>query len=205
MIAMEKGDATRRAIVERAIGLASEVGLEGLTIGSLATELHLSKSGLFAHFHSKEALQIQVLARAASVFVEHVVRPALKAARGEPRMRALFERWLGWGRSRPLPGGCLFVQTAVELDDRPGPVRNQLVEFQRQWLDVIATTFKKGVEAGAFRGDADPDQFAHDLYGVMLAYHHAARLLRDPLAERRARHAFEALLAAARAAAQLSD
>lgn len=200
---MRKGEVTRLAILDRAIRLASEVGLEGLTIGELANDLELSKSGLFAHFRSKEALQGQVLAHAAAVFVENVVRPALKAARGEPRMRALFERWLGWGRSRPLPGGCLFVQSAVELDDRPGPVRDQLVEFQRQWLDVIATTFKKGVEAGAFRGDADPDQFAHDLYGVMLAYHHASRLLHDPLAERRARRAFEALLAAARSGVEL--
>ncbi|MGH7539014.1 MAG: TetR/AcrR family transcriptional regulator [Gemmatimonadales bacterium] len=195
---MRKGEGTRQAILERATHLASEVGLDGLTIGVLATDLDLSKSGLFAHFQSKAALQIQVLEHGASVFVESVVRPALRAPRGEPRLRALFERWLDWARSSTLPGGCLFVQAAVELDDRPGPVRDRLVEFQRQWLDVIATTLRKGIESGAFRPDADSDQFAHDLYGVMLAYHHASRLLRDPRAADRARHAFDALLAGAR-------
>lgn len=195
---MRKGDATHRTILDRATGLASKVGLEGLTIGALATELDLSKSGLFAHFQSKEALQLQVLDHGAAVFVEKVVRPALAVARGEPRMRTLFEGWLDWARSSPLPGGCLFVQASVELDDRPGPVRDRLVEYQRQWLDVIATSLRKGIEAGAFRRDADAMQFAHDLYGVMLAYHHASRLLHDPQAETRARRAFDALLAAVR-------
>ena len=195
---MRKGDSTHQAILNRATGLASRVGLEGLTIGALAAELDLSKSGLFAHFHSKEALQVQVLDHGAGVFVENVVRPALSAPRGEPRMRALFDRWLEWARSTPLSGGCLFVQAAVELDDQPGLARDRLVAYQRQWLDVIATSLQKGIDAGAFRRDADTLQFAHDLYGVMLAYHHASRLLRDPQAETRARRAFDALLAAAR-------
>jgi len=195
---MRRGDTTHNAILDRATGLASKVGLEGLTIGALATELNLSKSGLFAHFQSKQTLQVQVLDHGAAVFVENVVRPALAAPRGEPRLRALFDRWLDWARSSPLPGGCLFVQATVELDDRPGPARDRLVAYQQQWLDVIATTVKKGIEVGAFRRDADPMQFAHDLYGVMLAYHHASRLLHDPEAETRARRAFDALLSAAR-------
>ncbi len=116
-----KGAITRQAVLERATQLASRVGLGGLTIGSLADELELSKSGLFGHFRSKEALQIQILDHAAARFVESVVRPALREPRGEPRMRALFERWLDWGRSSPMPGGCLFVAAATELDDRPGP------------------------------------------------------------------------------------
>jgi len=194
---MRKGELTHQAILERATGLASEVGLEGLTIGALAGDLRLSKSGLFAHFHSKEALQLQVLEHGAAVFVERVVRPALAQPRGAPRMRALFERWLDWSQSSPLPGGCLFVQAAVELDDRPGPVRDRLVHFQRQWLGVIATSMELGIQAGAFHNVADPEQFAQDLYGVMLAYHHASRLLRDPRAEARARRAFDALLHAA--------
>ncbi len=195
---MRKGDATRQAILDRATGLASTVGLEGLTIGALAAELDLSKSGLFAHFQSKEALQLQVLDHGAAVFVGNVVRPALAAPRGEPRIRALFDRWLNWSRSSPLPGGCLFVQATVELDDRPGPARDRLVEYQRQWLNVIATSLQMGIEAGAFRRDADAMQFAHDLYGVMLAYHHASRLLHDPQAETRAGRAFDALLSAVR-------
>lgn len=198
---MRRGDFTRQAILERAAGLASKVGLEGLTIGVLANELNLSKSGLFAHFHSKEALQLQVLEHGAAVFVERVIRPALAEPRGEPRLRALFDRWLDWSQSSPLSGGCLFVQAAVELDDRPGLVRDRLVGFQRQWLDVIATSVQKGIDAGAFRDDADPEQFAQDVYGVMLAYHHAARLLRDSRAEARARRAFDTLLAAVRGTA----
>jgi AcrR family transcriptional regulator len=197
---MRKGALTRQSILERATGLASKLGLEGVTIGALATELDLSKSGLFAHFHSKEALQLQVLEYGATQFLEHVIRPSLAEPRGEPRLRALFERWLDWSQSSPLPGGCVFVQAAVELDDRPGPVRDRLVGFQRQWLGVLATSLQKGIDAGAFHADADPEQFAQDVYGVMLAYHHASRLLQDPRAEARARRAFDALLAAARGA-----
>lgn len=175
------------------------MGLEGLTIGALAADLDLSKSGLFAHFRSKEALQIQVLEHGAELFAERVLRPALAAPRGEARMRALFDRWLEWVRSSFMPGGCLFVQASTELDDQPGPVRDRLADIQRQWLDVIATSFRKGIEAGAFRREADPGQFAYDASGVMLAYHHASRLLQDPRAEAHARTAFDALLAAARA------
>ena len=193
---MGKGEATRQVILDRATALASEVGLTGLTIGQLADDLHLSKSGLFGHFQSKEALQIQVLEHGAASFVEQVVRPALGAARGLPRLRALFERWLAWDAS--LPGGCVFVAASSELDDRPGPVRDRLIDFQRQWIDVLATSFLKAIEVGDVAADADPAQFAHDLYGIMLAWHHSARLLGDPAAERRARRAFEALLAAAR-------
>jgi AcrR family transcriptional regulator len=189
-----KGADTRNAVLERAIALASRVGLGGLTIGTLAEELNLSKSGLFGHFKSKEALQIQVLDHAAARFVEAVVRPALAQPRGEPRVRSLFHRWLDWARSSPMPGGCLFVAAATELDDKEGPVRDRLQQLQREWLGVIATSFRKGSEEGHFPEDADPDQFAHDLYGVMLAYHHAHRLLRDPKAEARARHAFQKLL-----------
>ena len=189
-----KGADTRHAVLERAVALASRVGLGGLTIGTLAEDLQLSKSGLFGHFRSKEALQIQVLDHAASRFVEAVVRPALSQPRGEPRLRSLFHRWLDWARSSPMPGGCLFVAAATELDDQAGPVRDRLEQLQRDWLGVIATSYRKGIEEGHFSKDADPDQFAHDLYGVMLAYHHAHRLLRDPKAEARARHAFQALL-----------
>jgi AcrR family transcriptional regulator len=197
-----KGELTRQAIVDRAVSLASQAGLEGLTIGRLASELSLSKSGLFAHFQSKEALQVQTLDRAAERFVEVVVRPALAAPRGEPRLRVLFERWLLWPKLVPQPGGCLFVAAAAELDDRPGPARDRLVALQREWLAGIARAVRGAVAEGHFRRDVDPDQFAFDLYGIMLGCHHAKRLLRDPRAGQRARRAFEALVAAARARAQ---
>jgi AcrR family transcriptional regulator len=195
---MTKGAETRQAILERATDLASRVGLGGITIGMLAEDLRLSKSGLFAHFRSKEALQIQVLDHAAERFVELVVRPALRQPRGEPRMRFIFEAWMAWDKAAPLSGGCVFVAAAAELDDCPGPARDRLVTLQRQWLEVIATSFRKGAQDGHFRRDADPDQFAQDLYGIMLAFHHASRLMGDPHAERRARRAFETLIAAGR-------
>jgi AcrR family transcriptional regulator len=196
---VRKGEETKQTILGRAAGVASLLGLEGLTIGRLATELDISKSGLFAHFHSKEALQRETLRYAADLFVERVIRPALKASRGEPRVRALFDGWQRWARANTLKGGCVFVAAAAELDDREGPVREELVKQQRDWLDLISNVARTGVTEGHFRADLDTEQFAHDVHGVMLAYHHASRLLRDPKADARATRAFEALVAAARA------
>jgi AcrR family transcriptional regulator len=195
---MGKGELTRQAILERATALASRVGLAGVTIGHLSEELGLSKSGLFAHFGAKETLQVEVLRFAADRFVQDVVRPALAAPRGEPRVRAIFERWLAWGCSHSVPGGCLFVASATELDDRPGPAREELVKLQRDWLETIATCFRTGITEGHFRREADPEQFAYDLYSVMLGWHHATRLMNDPEADARARRAVDALLAVAR-------
>jgi AcrR family transcriptional regulator len=195
---MRKGEATRAAILEHGVELATETGLDGLTIGRLATDLGLSKSGLFAHFRSKEALQIQVLDAAAERFVEEVVRPAVKKPRGEPRLAALFERWLAWTKSNSGPGGCVFVAAAAELDDRPGRVRDRLVALQKGWLEVVATVYRTGVEEQHFRSDVDAEQFAYELYSVMLGFHHAERLLRDPRADARANAAFERLLSTVR-------
>jgi len=189
---------TRSAILDHAVKLASQVGLSGLTIGHLAEDLKLSKSGVFAHFQSKEALQIQVLETAAQRFVEEVVKPALGEPRGEPRLRAIFQRWLGWAKSQQTPGGCLFVAASVELDDRPGPVRDRLVELQSEWLALIANVVRAGIAEKEFRLDADPEQLAHDLYAVMLGYHHASRLLQDPRAQARANAAFDNLIGACR-------
>jgi AcrR family transcriptional regulator len=192
---MRKGDATRESILDHAVHLARRVGLEGLTIGRLAEDLRLSKSGLFAHFKSKEVLQVQVLDNAAARFVASVLRPALEQPRGEPRVRALFEHWLEWERR---PGGCVFVQAAADLDDRDGPARDRLVDLQKQWLETIATTARGASRAGHFKARLDAEQFAHELNGIILAYHHAARLLREPDAEARARRSFAALLRHAR-------
>ena len=195
---MGKGAITRNTILTHAAELASQVGLSGLTIGALADDLELSKSGLFAHFRSKEALQIQVLEHASQSFIERVVTPSLKTPRGELRMRSLFDRWLEWGRDRTFPGGCVFVAAASELDDRPGPVRERLVALQRQWLELLVVSFRKGVESGQFTSRGDAEQFAQDLYGIMLAFHHQFRLMNDPAAEARARHAFERILSQAK-------
>jgi AcrR family transcriptional regulator len=198
---VRKGELTRQAILEHAMGLATRIGLEGLTIGQLADDLELSKSGLFAHFQAKETLQLQVLEHAAARFVDAVVRPALTAPRGEPRVRAIFERWLEWSGKKPQPAGCFFVSAATEFDDRPGPVRDRLVQLQKDWLETIANTVRTASAEGHFRRDVDAEQFAHDLYGIKLAFHHAARLLGDARAATRARTAFEALIRAARASA----
>lgn len=192
---MGKGESTRDGIVAHAAGLASRVGLEGLTIGRLAEDLDLSKSGLFAHFRSKETLQEQVLTHAADRFTEVVIRPTLAAPRGEPRLRALFDRWRRWPRESGMAGGCIFIQASVELDDRPGPVRDLLVRQQREWMGTIAAVARTGIEEGHFSAAADPEQVAQEIHGILLAWHHASRLLRDGKAEARARAAFEALLA----------
>jgi len=195
-----KGEATRESILRHAVGLASRVGLSGLSIGKLAQELDLSKSGLFSHFRSKEALQIQVLEYGADRFVGSVVKPALKAPRGVPRVEALLDRWLLWSQSDPSSGGCFFVAMVTDLDDRPGSSRDLLVRLQRSWMDFLADLVRSVVREGQFRPDTDPEQFANDMYGVMLAYHHASRLLDDPEAEARARRALAALVDARRTA-----
>jgi AcrR family transcriptional regulator len=199
---MPKGVDTRRAILDHALEVATKEGLEGLTIGRLAQDLRLSKSGLFAHFRGKEALLLQVLETARARFIEQVVKPGLAAPRGEPRVRALFESWLAWERSTALPGGCPFVTAAVELDDRPGPARDYVVQSQKDWLDVIANAARTGVKEGHFGRDFDSEQFAYEFHGIMLSYHHIARLLHDPNAETRVRRAFESLLARVRSPAR---
>lgn len=195
---MGKGEVTRQRIVEHAANLASRTGLEGLSIGGLAEDLGISKSGLFAHFRSKDALAVQVLEHAAARFVEVVVKPALAAPRGEPRLRAVFDRWREWPERSGMEGGCFFVAAAAELDDRPGAARDLLVRQQKDWLEIVAGVVRSGIAEGQFRKDIDPDQLAFELYGILLAFHHARRLLRDPKAETRARRSFEELLARAR-------
>ena len=194
---MSRGGSTRGAILDQAVEGAYRKGLGGLTIGDLAIATGMSKSGLYAHFRSKEALQLAVLAQAREEFTAAVIRPALAAPRGEPRIRALFEGWIRCGLDRSA-GGCLFVKASTELDEQAGPVRDQLVRDHRDLYETIATVVRGGVAAGHFRADVDPVQFAADLDGVMLAFYHWYRLLDDDLAQARARRAFEALLRAAR-------
>jgi AcrR family transcriptional regulator len=197
---VSKGEQTRERILDRAFRLASRDGLEGLSIGMLAAELGLSKSGLFAHFGSKEELQVEVLRSAATRFEAQVMRPAFKAPRGEPRVRALFENWLSWVQDASSPGGCLFLAASTELDDKEGRPRDYLVGTQRQLLTSLARAARLAIEAGHFRADLDCDQFAFELYGLLLGYSHFRRLLRDPRSESRTRGAFDRLIQAARSA-----
>jgi AcrR family transcriptional regulator len=195
---MSKGEETRDRILDRAFRIAARDGLDGLSIGMLAGELGMSKSGLFAHFGSKEDLQIEVLRAASQRFEEFVWRPALKAARGEPRLRKLLERWMLWINDPSSSGGCLFVAAAAELDDREGRPRDFLVGEQRKLCGALAKAAALAVGEGHFRRDLDCDQFAFDAHSVVLGYNYQRRLMRDPKAEARARRAIERLLAQAR-------
>jgi AcrR family transcriptional regulator len=197
---MSKGEETRSAVLRQAIALASELGLEGVTIGLLAERAGLSKSGLFAHFKSKEALQVAILDEASALFVAQVIAPALKKPRGEPRVRALFDGWLRWSHAAIMPGGCVFVQAMVELDDRPGPARDRLVATQRDWMDVLATACRIAKDEGHFKKAADPAQLAHEMVALAYGHHLIARTLRDDAAEARTRRAFERILDHARKA-----
>ena len=196
---MSKGNVTKTRIVETALRAASVDGLEGISLGKVAADIGMSKSGLFAHFDSKEALQVDVIASAAEKFTAVVVSPALTAPRGEPRLRALFDRWLDWEQNESLPGGCVFMHAAAELDDRPGPVRDTLVGQQRQWLETLAKAVRIAVDVGHFKADVDPSLVAFQLYGIVLSYYHSARLFRDPTAKAHAVAAFESVVASSRA------
>ena len=142
---MSKGAATRQTILDHAVREAAQVGLRGITIGGLAGGLGLSKSGLFAHFASKGELDAQVIDHAAEQFTDRVVRTALRAPRGEPRVRALIESWLTWVDADDYGRSCIFVAAAAELDDQPGPARDRLVSQQRDWLDLIASVARVAI------------------------------------------------------------
>ncbi len=207
---MRKGQRTRRDIVDGALEMAGEVGLEHVTLGVLASELDLSKSGLFAHFESKEALQLAVLEEAMERFKLTVVRPAIGVPRGEPRFRALFDGYLQWmkvgggdGRGFDQPakrrtGGCIFMALSQEYDDRPGSVRDAVVMSQREWRAFVAGAARLAVSEGHFRADLDVDQVAFEFVGIGMTCQQTHKLLGDPDAELRARTAFRSLLARCR-------
>jgi AcrR family transcriptional regulator len=194
---MSKGDATKQAILARALELARVIGVSALSIGRLAEETGLSKSGLFAHFGSKEALEVAVVEEASRQFVQEVLVPALRAPRGEPRVRALFDSWLRWGQR---PGGCFFVGASAELDDRPGLPRDALVRAWKDWIDELAKAARIAIQEHHFRADLDPEQFAFELYSIMVGAHAFLQFVRDRGAIDRTRNSFERLVAHARAA-----
>ena len=196
---MNKGADTRERIVQSALRAASLAGLGQLTVGSLAKQLRLSKSGLFAHFGSKEQLQIAVLEEAQRRFVETAGRPAFLQPRGERRVRALFENYLAWTNLDQLPGGCVYITAVVEFDEQPGPVRDAVFAAQGEWAKTLARCAELAKEVGDFRQDLDCATFAFELQGVFYALHHYRHLLKDPKWETRARNAFERLIQDARA------
>jgi AcrR family transcriptional regulator len=187
---LQKGQQTRATILEAALGLASSMGLEGLSIGALAEVTQMSKSGVFAHFGSREELQISVIREYHAKFEEEVFFPAVREARGLPRLRALFERWVK-RVSVELDSGCIYISGAVEFDDRPGPVRDALATMVQAWHTALEKAIRIAIDEGQLRTDTDPLQMLFEIHGLILALHHDARFLRIPGALDRARHAFE--------------
>ncbi len=191
---MSKGQATHDAIVREALSQATRVGLEGLSLGVLAERLSLSKSGLFAHFKSKEALQRAVLEHAIELFAHEVVMPALARPRGKPRLIALFHNFLAWKRGDARKCGCLFAQLSVEYDDRPGLIRDLFVESQREWRRTIATCVEKAIAEGHLHADVDPAQFTFEMMGITMSYEQSHKLLGESDALGLAERAFQRLL-----------
>ncbi|MDX2219454.1 MAG: TetR/AcrR family transcriptional regulator [Burkholderiales bacterium] len=191
---LSKGEETRAQILDVALNVASESGFEALTIGSLAERTGLSKSGLFAHFGSKEDLQIAVLDEGARRVSERVFKAALSEQRGVVRLRALFGNWLGWAESCQLKGGCPIMAAAFEFDDRPGPVRDAVVKHHARMQSGMARTVELCIETGEFRPDTDPQQFAFEIFGIANAYYFSHRLMRDADAAERAFKAFDRLV-----------
>jgi len=188
-----KGRQTRATILDAALALASHMGLEGLSIGALAEVTQMSKSGVFAHFGSREELQISVVREYHAKFSEEVFEPAMKAARGLPRLRALFDRWFK-RVSIEIDAGCIYISGAVEFDDRPGPVRDALVSMVQTWQNALERAIRMAVDEGHLRADTDPKQMLFEVHGLILALHHDARFLRHEGADTRARAAFENVL-----------
>ncbi|MBS0448048.1 MAG: TetR/AcrR family transcriptional regulator [Proteobacteria bacterium] len=188
-----KGRQTRAAILDAALALASQMGLEGLSIGALAEVTRMSKSGVFAHFGSREELQISVVREYHARFEEEVFNPAMRLRRGLPRLRALFDRWVR-RVAVEIDSGCIYISGAVEFDDRPGPVRDALVTMVQTWQTALERAIRIAVDEGHLRSDADPQQVLFEVHGLILALHHDARFLRHPGAVERARKAFERVL-----------
>ena len=191
---MGKGAETRASILTQAISMAGILGLEGLTIGRLATQTGMSKSGLFGHFGSKEALQFAVLETIAKDFSLKVISPALKEPTGETRLRKLFSNWMEWANDEKQEGGCRLMGASVELNARPGELRDYLAEQQIEWIDCIRRMAQKAVSESIFRAGLDTRQFAFEFHSIGLGLNFSLRLLRDPDALSRSQVTFDSLI-----------
>lgn len=176
---MSRGEDTRDVVLEAALSQAVVLGLEGLSVGDLATRIGMSKSGVFAHFRSKEKLQLAVLDLAARRFQSQVIRPAFVAAPGSERVERLFVAYLRWMENGAGAGGCLMVTAAQEFDDRPGPVRDRVVDIAAEWRRVIRRTLVEAIESSDVDADADLDQMVFEFMGLALSFQQSARLLSE--------------------------
>jgi len=191
--APQKGRQTKSAIVDAALALAAQIGLEGLSIGAIAEVMQMSKSGVFAHFGSREELQLSVVREYHHRFEQEVFYPALGAPRGLPRLRAMFANWMR-RTSTEIDSGCIYISGAVEFDDRPGPVRDALADSVNIWLAAMTRAVVLAREAGHLRADADERQVAFEIHALILALHYEARFLRAPGSLARAEAGFDNIL-----------
>lgn len=189
---MTKGDDTRLSILEIGLDMASRLGLEAVTIGDLARTAKMSKSGLFAHFQSKENLQIELLKHAGEMFSRNVVVPVVKTKAGIPRIKAVMDNWIRF--SGALTGGCIFVTASSDFKDRPGKVRDYLLKQQSDWIDSLRRIAQSAIKVGDFRSDTDCDQFAFEFYSLLLGFHLYATLLDKADIQTRQAAAFETLI-----------
>lgn len=193
-----KGDRTRQTILDRAVDLASLEGLEGLTIGRLAEELGMSKSGLFAHFGSKEELQLATIEAARERFATEVMRPALAAERGYPRLIGICREWLAYVKRGVFAGGCFFAAASFEYDDRPGPVRDAILQTMDEWLKAIERAVRMAQDEGHLDPDVDPAQLAFEINALFFGANFAFQMGQDGKAIDRALLAIETRLSSLR-------
>ena len=190
---LHKGQQTKAAIVEAALGLATQIGLDGLSIGALAEVMKMSKSGVFAHFGSREELQISVVREYHHQFEQEVFFPAMQFARGLPRLRALFHNWM-LRTSAEIDSGCLYISGAVEFDDRPGPVRDALASSVKTWLTALHRAVLQARDEKHLADDTDATQMSFEIHGLILALHYEARFLKTAKSLNRAKQGFENIL-----------
>ncbi|MCB0328732.1 MAG: TetR/AcrR family transcriptional regulator [Bdellovibrionales bacterium] len=195
---MKKGKQTKHNILREAYSLASVIGLGGLTIGALAEQVGMSKSGLYAHFESKEDLQLQLLGWIDECFIEDVLVPALEQPRGLARLKTFFTGWVNWHESLKVPGGCVFLSATTEFDDLEGPIRDSLAKSQQQLIDSVARMVDAAVEEGEMHVSVDALQLSYEMYSLIVGFNNFRRLLRDESAHHRVMEAFERLLAQSR-------
>jgi AcrR family transcriptional regulator len=187
---------TKNRIVTEGLGLLSKNGFGGVTLGVLAAQTGLSKSGLFAHFGSKTEVQLRLLDEAAQVSRSTVVAPAMRATGGLARLRAVFDRWLGWTEKAGIGGGCPVAGGFFELDDAPDddPVRRRLIAMEAEWRAFLTELVRGAIKTGELRPGLDVDQFVWELCGIYLTHHVSHRLIHDPHATKRAQTAFTELV-----------
>jgi AcrR family transcriptional regulator len=189
-----KGQQTKAAIVHAALNLATHIGLEGLSIGALAERMQMSKSGVFAHFGSREELQVSVVREYHARFEEEVFYPAMKADRGLPRLRALFGHWMA-RTAIEIDQGCIYISGAIEFEDRDGPVRDALVTSMTLWLNALKRAVAQAKATGELTPDTDEAQVTFEIHGLILTLHYQARFMRSADALARAQTSFEHILA----------